>query len=307
MRIVIAIGGNALQRRGEKLSAANLLRHIREAAQQLAQVAASHELVITHGNGPQIGLLALQAAAYTEVDVYPLDVLGAESVGMIGYLLEQELCNAMPVARSVVALLTRVEVDPDDPAFRNPAKPIGPIYSKAEADRARQEKQWAMAPDGKGYRRVVASPRPQSVVDLAPMHWLLEHGAVVIAAGGGGIPVVKNALTHRFHGEEAVIDKDWCSALVARELGADCLVIATDVEAVYLGWGTSQQRALGQVTPQDLLKHTFPAGSMGPKVEAACQFVRETGKRAAIGALSQIDGLVSGVTGTQISDGAADG
>ena len=306
MRLVVAIGGNALLRRGQALSAANQLQNIRVAAVQLARVAAAHELVLTHGNGPQVGLLALQSAAYTDVETYPLDVLGAETDGMIGYLIEQELSNALPDSRTVATLLTRVEVDPKDAAFAHPTKPIGPVYTEADAERIAAARQWTIAADGTGFRRVVASPQPLRVLGLDPIRWLLERGAVVIAAGGGGIPVAKGVEGRQLHGVDAVIDKDLCSGLLARGIEADCLVIVTDVEAVFLDWGTPTQRAVGKVTPQALASHAFAAGSMGPKVAAACEFVRETGQRAVIGSLEQIEAMLAGTAGTQVRRDGAD-
>ena len=306
MKLVIALGGNALLRRGQQPSADNQLENIRLAATQLARVAAGHTLVVTHGNGPQVGLLALQGAAYTAVATYPMDVLGAQTEGMIGYLLEQELSNLLPATRSVATLLTRVEVDVRDPAFGHPNKPIGPMYTQAEAQRVAAARQWSSAPDGTGYRRVVASPQPLRVLGLDPIRWLLEHGAIVIAAGGGGIPVARAADGHSLRGVEAVIDKDLCSAVLARELDADCLLIATDVDAVYTHWGEPTQKALGKVSAQFLAQQTFPAGSMGPKVQAACQFVQATGRRAVIGKLDQIEAMLAGTAGTQVSMVGAD-
>ena len=300
MRLVIALGGNALLRRGQPLTADNQLENIRRAAAQLARVASNNELVLTHGNGPQVGLLALQSAAYTAVESYPLDVLGAQTDGMIGYLLEQELANLLP-SRTVTTLLTRVEVDPKDPAFAKPTKPIGPVYTQDESKRVAAEKHWAMAPDGDSFRRVVASPQPMRVLGLNPIRWLLEKGALVIAAGGGGIPVVRGADGHSLQGVEAVIDKDLCSGVLAHELQADCLVIATDVAAVFVDWGKPQQRALGSVSPKMLAGMTFPAGSMGPKIDAACRFVQASGKRAVIGSLDQIEAMLAGSAGTQIT------
>ena len=300
MRLVVAIGGNALLRRGQALSAANQLDNVRVAAAQLARVALKHEVVLTHGNGPQVGLLALQAAAYTAVQGYPLDVLGAQTDGMIGYLLEQELSNLLPPNKVVVTLLTRVEVRLDDPAFAKPSKPIGPLYSHDEANRIAAEKHWVLAADGAGFRRVVPSPQPQRVLGLAPIRWLLDHQALVIAAGGGGIPVAVGDDGRSRHGVEAVIDKDLCSGLLARELDADCLVIATDVDAVYLDWGLPGQRALRQTSPGELSHHHFPEGSMRPKVEAACRFAQATGRRALIGALKQIEAMLAGKAGTQV-------
>jgi carbamate kinase len=300
MKLVVALGGNALLRRGQALSAENQMDNIRTAAAQLARVAVLHEVVLTHGNGPQVGLLALQSAAYTAVETYPLDVLGAETEGMIGYLLEQELKNLLPDNRTVTTILTRVEVDARDPAFSHPSKPIGPVYTKEEAERIIAAKHWIIAPDGKGFRRVVASPRPLRVFGLESIRWLLERGALVIAAGGGGIPVARGPDGRSLHGVDAVIDKDLCSGLLARELAADCLVIATDVAAVFLNWGQPEQRAIGKVTPQALAQQTFPAGSMRPKVEAACEFVLATGKKAFIGSLDQIEEMLAGRAGTEV-------
>lgn len=320
MKLVVALGGNALLRRGQALTAENQLQNIRRAAAQLARVAASNDLVLTHGNGPQVGLLALQSAACASADAsgsgaaqaYPLDVLGAQTDGMIGYLLEQELANLLPASRTVATLLTRVEVDPRDPAFEHPTKPIGPVYTEDEAQRIGAERHWAMAPDGTGFRRVVASPQPLRVFGLAAIRWLLERDALVIAAGGGGIPVARGRDGHgheqsALQGIEAVIDKDLCSGLLARELQADCLVIATDVKAVCIDWGLPRERAIGKVTPQALMRQSFPAGTMGPKVEAACRFVLATGHRAVIGSLDEIEALIAGDAGTQVCTAAAGG
>ncbi|QNM97884.1 carbamate kinase [Chitinimonas koreensis] len=301
MKVVVALGGNALLRRGQVLSAQNQVENIRRVAAQLARVAAQHTLVLTHGNGPQVGLLALQSAAAAPLPAYPMDVLGAESEGMIGYLLEQELTNALPAGRAVATLLTRVEVDPDDPAFAEPTKPIGPVYAREEAERVSAGCGWRFAPDGAGLRRVVASPRPRRILGLDPIRWLLERGAIVIAAGGGGIPVARGADGAGLHGVEAVIDKDLCSALLAQALGADCLVIATDVDAVYLDWKRPGQRPLAAATPRRLAACAFAAGSMGPKVQAAVQFVEAGGRRAAIGSLDQVEALLAGTAGTQIT------
>jgi carbamate kinase len=309
MKVVVALGGNALLRRDQPPTAENQLDNIRRAAAQLARVARQHDLVLTHGNGPQVGLLALQAAAYEEVEAYPLDVLGAQTDGMIGYLLEQELANLLPATRTVTTLITRVEVSLQDPAFQHPTKPIGPVYTRADAERVAADKGWVMAADGDAFRRVVASPLPVRVLGLQSIRWLLEHGALVIAAGGGGIPVARggDASDHRLQGVSAVIDKDLCTGLLARELKADVLVIATDVAAVYLDWGLPTQRAIGKVTPQALDGHDFAAGSMGPKVEAARAFVLATGRRAVIGSLDQIEAMLAGSAGTQVCPAAAGG
>ena len=305
MKLVIALGGNALLRRSQTPTAANQLANVRVAAAQVARVAASHELLLTHGNGPQVGLLALQSAAYaalnSAVESYPLDVLDAESEGMLGYLLEQELANLLPPERSVVSLLTRVEVAAQDPAFLTPSKPIGAMLTAAQgADMVRQ-RGWVVAADGAGFRRVVASPQPMRVLALDAMRWLLAHGALVIAAGGGGIPVVRRTEGPGHQGVEAVIDKDACSALIAIELQVDCLLIATDVEAVQLDWGLPSQRSLGATTPDALAQHDFASGSMAPKVAAACRFVKATGRRAVIGSLAQIEAMLEGRAGTQIN------
>jgi carbamate kinase len=301
MKLVIALGGNALLRRSQAPSAGNQLANVRVAAEQLARVAAAHDIVLTHGNGPQVGLLALQSAAYTAVETYPLDVLDAESEGMLGYLLEQELANRLPAERIVVSLLTRVEVDADDPAFAQPTKPIGPMYSRAQAEPLAAARHWAVGPDGSGWRRLVASPQPRRVLALQAIGWLLGHGALVIAAGGGGIPVVRRPDGSGLQGVEAVIDKDLCSALIATGLQADVLLIATDVAAVCLDWGGPTQRALGRTTPRELAQHDFAAGSMAPKVAAACHFVQANGRRAVIGALDSIEALLAGTAGTQIT------
>ena len=299
MRIVVALGGNALLRRGERPTATVQRKNVRTAAEALAPIADDHQIVITHGNGPQVGLLALQAAAYEDVRPYPLDVLGAESEGMIGYMIEQELGNLLPVERPFATILTMVEVDRDDPAFQNPTKPIGPVYTEDEARALVRDHGWAVAPDGDGWRRVVPSPLPKRVFEVRPVRWLLEHNVIVICSGGGGIPTAYDD-QRKLHGVEAVIDKDRASALLAEEVGADCLILATDVDAVYLDWGTSEERRIVHASPDDFRHQDFPAGSMGPKVEAACNFVENTGRRATIGALEDIQGMVAGEAGTVI-------
>ena len=301
MKVLVALGGNAILRRGQALSMDNQQVNIRRAAEQLARVALAHELVLTHGNGPQVGLLALQAAAYTAVQAYPLDVLGAESQGMVGYLLEQELANLLPTSRTVTTLLTRVEVAADDPAFAHPTKPIGPVYTRLEAERLAQEKSWHIAADGDHFRRVVPSPRPLRVLNLAAIRCLMDRGVLVIAAGGGGIPVARSGDGRGLVGLEAVIDKDLCAGLLAQDLGVDCLVIATDVANVFLGWGQPTQRAIGRITPAELAQHDFAAGSMGPKVQTACEFAAAKGHRAVIGSLDAIEAMLAGTAGTQVA------
>jgi carbamate kinase len=310
MRVVVALGGNALLRRGEPLTAENQRSNARLACKALAPVALAHELVISHGNGPQVGLLALQGSAYTAVDTYPLDVLGAQTEGMIGYMLQQELGNELPFDRHLATLLTMIEVDREDPAFDDPTKPIGPVYDAAEASRLETEKGWSFKPDGDSLRRVVPSPLPKRIFEIAAIKRLLESGCVVICAGGGGIPTAYTdepvPAGHRLVGVEAVIDKDLASALLAIDLEADVLAIVTDVDAVYERWGTDAQRPIRYATPTSLASSEFAAGSMGPKVRAACQFVERTGKRAAIGSIADTAALVRGEAGTIVALDASD-
>lgn len=295
---VVALGGNALLRRGQPLEAETQARAARAAAGLLARVSSSHRLVITHGNGPQVGLLALMSDAYTETAPYPLDVLGSETEGQIGYVLELELGNALP-DQETVAVLTRVVVDADDPAFSARSKFIGPVYSEPEARSLATRHGWVVKRDGHSWRRVVPSPRPQRIVQLGAIERLVEAGFLVVCTGGGGIPVTEDS-HRRQRGVEAVIDKDLASALLAVDLRADTLVLATEVEAVYIDYGTPAQRPIAHATPPGLRSHEFAPGSMGPKVEAACRFVERTGARAVIGSLDQIDDLLSGRAGTQV-------
>jgi carbamate kinase len=257
---------------------------------------------VAHGNGPQVGLLALQAAAYPDVEAYPLDVLDAGTQGLIGYLIQQELRSALPADRLVATLLTMVEVDEHDPAFSNPTKFVGPIYDEADVQALGREKGWAFREDGTSWRRVVPSPRPERIVEVPLITSLLDRGAVVICAGGGGIPVlpVRDGRA-KVVGVEAVVDKDLTSELLAENIGADLFVMATDVDGVYLDWGQPNQRKLGQVAPEDLAGYEFAAGSMGPKVQAAVRFASVTGHRAAIGSLSDIEEIVAGEAGTTIA------
>lgn len=301
MRIVVALGGNALLKRGEPMTAEAQRANIRVAARALAPVATEHQLVISHGNGPQVGHLALQGAAYKPEEAYPLDVLGAETEGMIGYMIEQEMGNLMPFEVPFATLLTMVEVDGNDPGFQNPTKFVGPVYEAAAAERIKVEKGWVFKQDGAKWRRVVPSPLPKRIFELRPIKWLLEKNTIVICAGGGGIPTMyKPGTTRELIGVEAVIDKDLCSELLARDLDADLLIMATDVDAVYADWGTPQAKALHRAHPNALSPDSFPAGSMGPKVSAACQFAERTGRVAAIGALADIPAIVRGEKGTLI-------
>jgi carbamate kinase len=309
VRVVAALGGNALLRRGEPLTAENQRANARVACKALAPVALEHELVISHGNGPQVGLLALQGSAYTEVDPYPLDLLGAQTEGMIGYLIQQELGNELPFDKRLASLLTLIEVEREDPAFEDPTKPIGPIYTKQESEQLAEEKDWVFKPDGDSFRRVVPSPLPRRIFGIEPVEWLLERGSVVICAGGGGIPVMYTddpaPAGRRLVGVEAVIDKDLASALLAKDLRADALAIVTDVDAVYADWGTPQQRAIRRATPEALADTEFAAGSMGPKVRAAVSFVEETGGLAAIGSISDTPALLQGKAGTIVTRDAS--
>ena len=300
MRVIIALGGNALLHRGEPLTAANQRRNVAIAARALAPLAAAHELVISHGNGPQVGLLALQSAAWRPNEAYPLDILDAETEGMIGYLIEQELVNLLPARRRCATLLTQIEVDAADPAFQQPSKPIGPVYSAADAQALAERRGWHIARDGEHYRRVVASPRPLRILELGVIELLVEQGVIVICAGGGGIPTVRRQ-DGSLIGVEAVIDKDHASALLARELNADAFLMLTDVDAVYTDWETPEARAIRHTTPQALRELTFAPGSMGPKVEAACEFAELTGHSAGIGRLADAAAILAGTAGTTVA------
>lgn len=283
----------------------NQRENVRLACGRLAPIAGKHELIISHGNGPQIGLLALEEAAYEEVPESPLDVLGAQTQGMIGYLIEQELGNRLPFEKPLASLLTMIEVDPDDSAFADPSKPIGPLYGRSEADKLAAERGWTFKPDGDRMRRVVPSPVPRRIFERRPIRWLLERGCVVICAGGGGIPTAYRP-GRQLAGVEAVIDKDRASALLARDIDADILIMATDASAAFVRFGTPQQRAIVEADPDVLLAEhgaEFAAGSMLPKVIAACDFARTTGKPAMIGALSDIDAMLAGTAGTRVATG----
>ena len=301
MTIVIALGGNALLKRGETPDAATQAHNIAVAARVLAQLAADHSMIVTHGNGPQIGLLALQSESDRSAPPYPLDVLGAETEGMIGYMLETALRNELP-DRDIATLLTQIVVDPKDPAFAAPSKPIGPVYDEERARQLAEERGWHVAPDGDRFRRVVASPRQQRIIEIGTISLLLDHGVLVVCAGGGGIPVTETRIGWR--GVEAVIDKDRTAALLARQLGAEELIMLTDVDAVYVDWGTPDARGIAEATPDKLKGCDFAPGSMGPKVEAAVEFVETTGARAFIGGLSDLARIREGTAGTSIAPGA---
>jgi len=305
MRLVIALGGNALLRRGEAPTSENQRRNIQLAVEALAPLTRLHELIITHGNGPQVGLLALQNDAYRPVEGYPLDILNAETEGMIGYLIEQELSNVLPSHRLCATLLTQIEVDAADPAFRAPDKPIGPVYARAVAEQLAKERGWHIAKEGEHYRRVVASPGPRKILGIEVIRLLSARDVVVICAGGGGVPVVRGG-DGQLRGIDAVIDKDLSSALLARELGADVLMMLTDVDAVYQDWQTPEARALRSIAPDAVRQMAFAPGSMAPKMAAACEFAEMTGGIACVGQLRDAAAILAGNAGTTIAEGKED-
>ncbi len=300
MRLVVALGGNALLKRGQTPDALPQEDNVRLAVRALAPLASDHEVVVTHGNGPQIGLLAVESAADPSLTLpYPFDVLGAQTQGMIGYWLLQALHNELP-GREIAAIINQTLVDADDPAFADPEKFIGVVYTEAEAKRLAAERGWTVKADGDRWRRVVGSPAPQEVVETKLIRLLLDSGAVVVCAGGGGVPVVRDP-TGDLEGVEAVVDKDHTASVLARSLAADALLILTDVANVFRDFGTPDQEAIGQTTPAELRSHAFPAGSMGPKVEAACRFVEATGGLAGIGRLQDAAAILAGTAGTVIT------
>lgn len=301
MRVVIALGGNAILKRGEPMTTENQRTNIKRAALAISRViSAGHSVTITHGNGPQIGLLALQNMAYDEALASPIDVLGSETAGMIGYMIEQELSNLLPSKSEVATLLTRIEIDADDPAFKTPSKPIGPVYGKKEADALATKHKWVMMPDGSHFRRAVASPHPKRILEIGVIRLLIKYGVTVICSGGGGIPVVKQN-DGNFSGVEAVIDKDHASCLLAHEVKADALLLLTDVDGVYLGWGTAQQQRIATATPVQLKAYSFANGSMAPKIEAAVDFVTHGGTMAGIGCLDDALTILNRSAGTVIT------
>ncbi|MEZ8612061.1 carbamate kinase [Vibrio sp. 10N.247.311.14] len=296
--VVVALGGNALLRRGEPLEADVQRRNIETAVKTISEIAKEYNVVLVHGNGPQVGLLALQGLEYKKVNPYPLDVLGSETQGMIGYMLMQEFKNYLP-NRNISCMLTQMTVDPNDPAFADPTKPIGPIYEEAEARELAEKFHWIVKPDGQHFRRVVPSPRPTGIVEHEAITQLIDAGHLVICTGGGGIPVKKE--NGKLVGVEAVIDKDMSAAFLAKQLDADALLILTDADAVYLDWGKPTQHALRSTTPSELAKFEFDAGSMGPKIEASCEFIQQGGKVVGIGALEDGLQILQGLAGTNIT------
>lgn len=298
--VVVALGGNALLRRGEPLEADVQRRNIETAVKTISEIAKVYNVVLVHGNGPQVGLLALQGLEYKKVNPYPLDVLGSETQGMIGYMLMQEFKNYLP-NRNISCMLTQMTVDPNDPAFADPTKPIGPIYEEAEARELAEKFHWIVKPDGQHFRRVVPSPRPTGIVEHEAITQLIDAGHLVICTGGGGIPVKKE--NGKLVGVEAVIDKDMSAAFLAKQLDADALLILTDADAVYLDWGKPTQHALRSTTPSELAKFEFDTGSMGPKIEASCEFIQQGGKVVGIGALEDGLQILQGQAGTNITKG----
>ena len=303
MRVVVALGGNALLRRGEPPTAQAQRCNARAAARAIAPLAGEHELVVSYGSGPEIGLLGLPSAAHSRVETSPLDILGAEAEGMIGYVLQQELGNEQLAPRPIVTVLTQIEVDPEDPAFDRPSKLIGPLYTVEEAERLKASRDWAFKSDGDHMRRAVPSPRPRRIFGLESVRWLLKRGAVVVCSGGIAVAYTDEQVPsgRRLVGVEAAIDKDLASALLASEIHADMLAIITDVDAVYADWGTSRQRPLHLTHPAELAACRFEAGSMAPKVLAACSFVRRTGRPAVIGSIDDAAALIAGEAGTIVA------
>ncbi len=298
MLVVMALGGNAILQRGQPLEAHIQRENIRTAAKSIAEVAKDHQVVLTHGNGPQVGLLALMNEAYEAVANYPLDVLGAQTQGMIGFMFEQELRNYMP-GRKVCTVSTQTIVDPDDPAFENPDKFVGPVYTYEEAQVIQEANpSWTLKQDGNYYRRVVPSPQPMEILELPSLRHIVSSGDItVICGGGGGIPVRRDA-DNMLHGVEAVVDKDRASRTLAEGLEADALILLTDVPAVETDFGKPDSKKIKECTPDEFEKFPFAAGSMGPKVESVCHFVRAGGKFGAIGSLDKAAEILLGHSGT---------
>ncbi|MCG9684643.1 carbamate kinase [Vibrio sp. Isolate23] len=298
--VVVALGGNALLRRGEPLEAEVQRQNIEIAVKTISEIAQEYNVVLVHGNGPQVGLLALQGLEYKKVAPYPLDVLGSETQGMIGYMLMQEFKNQMPNVNAT-CMLTQMTVDPNDPAFADPTKPIGPVYEEAEARELAEKYHWTIKPDGQHFRRVVPSPQPTGIIEHEAITKLIDEAHLVICTGGGGIPVKHE--NGKLVGVEAVIDKDMSAAFLAKQLNADALLILTDADAVYLDWGKPTQHALRSTNPTELAQYQFDAGSMGPKIEASCEFVKQGGKVVGIGSLEDGLRILQGTAGTNITKG----
>jgi len=300
MKIVIALGGNALLKKGQPLDIEIQQQNISRAARLIAEVAKQHSVIITHGNGPQVGLLALQAESYKQANPIPLDILDAESEGMLGYQIEQELMNQLP-EKPVASLLTQVLVDANDPAFNHPTKPIGPVYPESDPQQMKDKTTWTYTRVNEGLRRVVPSPEPKQILELVAIKILMKNNVIVICAGGGGIPIIRDQ-NGFLKGVEAVIDKDLSSALLARELNADMLLLLTDIDAVYKDWPSTNAEPIRQATVSALRSLKFESGSMAPKVEAACRFVEKTGRDAYIGQLEDLQKILAGDRGTKITN-----
>ena len=296
--LVVAVGGNALLQRGETMSHSNQEKNIAVAADALAKLSLDYRVVIVHGNGPQVGLLALQNLAYTDAPPYPMDVLGAETQGMIGYMMAQALRRTQP-SREVSTILTQVAVDNQDPAFADPNKFIGPVYDQSTAEMMAEKYGWTIKPDGEYWRRVVPSPHPQSILEIASIRSLLDNDQIVICCGGGGCPVVIGE--QGYQGVEAVIDKDWSAAVLATQLGAEHFLILTDGDYVCVDWGTPDEKPLYDVSVAEINQYQFAAGSMAPKVDACCEFARATGGTGHIGSLHKANEVMARVSGTHIS------
>ncbi|MEV4010205.1 carbamate kinase [Nonomuraea angiospora] len=300
MRVIVALGGNAVLRRGQAPDADVQRANVRAAVKTLARLADRHELVITHGNGPQVGLLAVESAADPSLTrPYPFDTLGAQTQGMIGYWIQQALQNALP-GRQVLAMVTQTLVTAVDPAFEQPTKFVGQVYEREEAEKLAAEYGWTVRRDGDRWRRVVPSPAPRRIVETRLIRQMIREGVVVVCAGGGGIPVVRDE-RGRLTGVEAVVDKDLTASMLAEALECDAFLILTDVPRVMRGFGTPHQTEIAHTTPHELRTLEFPAGSMGPKVEAVCRFVETTGDMAAIGKLDEAERILDGSAGTIVT------
>lgn len=301
--ILIAFGGNALIKKGQKGTHKEQFINLKLPMRQIARLSRKYKIVITHGNGPQVGNLLLQQESCDQVPKMPLEIIGAMTQGQIGYMLESSLDDALMEIevnseQHFVTLITYVVVDQNDPGFKNPTKPIGPSYNEAEASKL----PYTMVKTDKGFRRVVASPKPVAIVERREIKKLIEMDFIVICCGGGGIPVIRKG--RKFRGIEAVIDKDLASSILAREIKADIFIIVSDIEGAGINWGTHDQRILGKVSLSEMEQHVkagqFPAGSMGPKVEAIMQFLKATGNRGVICNLEDIEKAIAGEAGTEI-------
>jgi carbamate kinase len=299
MRIVVALGGNALLQRGQVPDAAAQVENIRVAVAALAPLALEHDLLITHGNGPQVGVLAMESAADPRLTgPYPFDALGAMTQGLIGYWVLQAFGNALPEDKPMTAVINQTLVDLNDPAFENPTKFVGEVYDEAQARELAARYGWQVRQDGPHWRRVIASPQPLRIIEVPLIRRLMGEGVLVVCAGGGGVPVAMR--DGDLVGVEAVIDKDLSAAMLAVDVEADLLMVLTDVASVVEDFGTPQARPIGRIPASELRAKGFPAGSMGPKVEAACRYVQRTGKRAVIGRLADAGRLVDGEVGTYV-------